>query len=83
MFAIPVENRFESDEICEKMTKKWPKWGSGAGREPNGDQNRSRTPNHKKGKLILEVILDQVLPLKFDRFFMIFWKGTFWHFGRH
>ena len=69
MFEIPVENRFESDEICEKMTKKWPKWGSGAGREPNGDQNTQKTHDPNFTQPILDVILDQVLPLKFDRFF--------------
>ena len=44
MFEIPVENRFESDEICEKMTKKVTKmevWGgSGAEWGPESIQSQ-------------------------------------------
>ena len=79
MFEIP----FEKGNLSKNMTQKWPKWGSGAGQEPNGDQNRSRTPGVKINHFILDVILEPVWPLKFDRFFVVFWKGPFWHFGRH
>ena len=55
MFEIPVENRFESDEICEKMTKKVTKmevWGgSGAewGPEPFQDPKKLKGATHFGG----------------------------------